>query len=72
MAATNVELVVCYDMPTSKTKAGGIYRGNGSPTSALVVPKGSLYIRADATTTTTRMWIATDSVGGWTFLTTNA
>ena len=72
MTATAVNQVVPYATPTSIGRLGGIYAGNGDPTSALVVPKGSLYVKLDATTTTSRLWIATDAVGTWTFFTSNA
>lgn len=44
--------------------------GTGDPVHS--APKGSLFLKTDATTTTTRLWIATDAVGGWTFFTSNA
>lgn len=72
MTATNIQLVVTYDMPTTKTLAGGVYRGAGSPTSAFAPPKGSEYIKTDATTTTDRKWIATDDAGTWAYYTTSA
>lgn len=72
MTATNVQLVVPYATPTSIGKAGGIYRGNGSPTAAFKAPKGSQYIKADASTTTDRLWVAADSAGTWVFVTTSA
>lgn len=72
MAATDIQLVVTFDMPTTKTLAGGIYRGNGSPTSAFAPPKGSLYIKANASTTTDRLWQTTDDAGTWAYFTASA
>lgn len=65
MAATNFELVVPYQMPTTLTLAGGIYRGSGVPDATNVAPKGSLYINYDAAAAATRLYIATDSAGTW-------
>lgn len=50
--------------------AVGIYIGTGDPTAAAA--KGSLYIRTDATTTTTRLWINTNGSTTWTNFTTAA
>ena len=72
MTATSVNLSTPYGTPTSVSRLGGIYTGNGDPTSALVVPKGSLYVKLDAASTTTRLWIATDAAGTWTYFTSNA
>jgi len=72
MTATNVQLVTLYEMPVTKSTAGGIYRGAGDPTSALVVPMGSLYVKTDASATTDRLWIATDSAGTWAYFTASA
>lgn len=44
--------------------------GSGVPT--LKAPKGSLYLRTDGSSTSTRQYIATDAVGGWTASTTAA
>lgn len=46
----------------------GVYFGSGAPT--LVAGKGSLYLRTDGSSTVTRAYIATDSAGTWTALTT--
>ena len=71
MAATHVQLVVPYATVTSIGKAGGIYRGNGNPD--FVAPKGSQYIKADASTTTDRLWINADGTGaGWAYFTASA
>lgn len=48
----------------------GIYWGSGAPTFA--APKGSLYLRTDGSSTSTRSYIASDAVGGWTNHTTAA
>lgn len=72
MVATNIQLVVPFQMPTTLTKAGGMYRGAGSPTSAFAPPKGSLYVKTDAATTTDRLWIATDDAGTWAYFTASA
>jgi hypothetical protein len=48
----------------------GVFFGSGAPT--LVAAKGSLYLRSDGTTTNNRAYIATDSGGAWTALTTQA
>ena len=53
------------------TSAVGIYVGSGAPTST-TAPKGSLYIRTDATTTTTRLYINTDGATTWATFTTSA
>ncbi len=42
-----------------------ICAGTGDPT--FTAPKGSLYIKIDATTTTTRLWINTNGATTWTF-----
>lgn len=47
-----------------------IVLGTGAPTAS--APKGSLYIRTDATTTTTRMYINTNGSTTWTNFTTAA
>lgn len=64
------ELVTTFDMPTTKTKAGGIYRGSGAPSFA--APKGSLYVNYTATTTTTRLYINTDGSTTWANFTASA
>ncbi len=48
----------------------GFYTGDGAPT--FEAPKGSLYTRLDATTTTTRLYINTDGGTTWTYFTTAA
>jgi hypothetical protein len=51
--------------PTTTPQIGG---GAGAP--SVVAPKGSLYLRSDGSSTSTRAYIATDSVGGWAAVTT--
>jgi hypothetical protein len=46
----------------------GLYVGSGAPT--LSATKGSIYLRSDGSTTNDRAYIATDSSGAWTALTT--
>lgn len=70
MAATGVQLVTTFDMPTTKTRAGGIYRGNGDPD--FTAPKGSLYVKANAAATTDRLWINTDGAATWAYFTASA
>lgn len=48
-----------------------IYSGSGVPTISAAV-KGSLYLRSDGTSTSTRMYVATDAAGTWTAVTTAA
>ena len=50
--------------------APAICFGSGAPT--LVAPKGSIYLRTDGSTTNNRAYIASDSAGTWTALTTAA
>jgi hypothetical protein len=47
-----------------------IQEGFGSPTHKAA--KGTLYIRTDATTTTTRLWINTDGGVTWAYFTSSA
>ena len=44
--------------------------GAGAPSASL--PKGSLYVRTDGSSSSTRLYIATDAVGTWTPVTTTA
>lgn len=44
----------------------GLYWGDGSPSTALTAPKGSLYICTNASSGTTRMYVNTDSSTAWT------
>lgn len=48
-----------------------VYSGSGAPTISAAV-KGSIYLRSDGSSTSTRMYVATDTVGTWTAVTTVA
>jgi hypothetical protein len=48
-----------------------IYSGSGAPTISAAV-KGSIYLRTDGSTTSTRLYVATDTSGTWTACTTAA
>ncbi len=48
----------------SSTANFGVFFGSGAPTVACA--QGSLYLRSDGSTNLTRLYQATDSVGGWT------
>lgn len=50
------------------TAAFGVYYGSGAPT--VVAAQGSLYLRSDGTGVGDRMYVATDSAGAWTAVTT--
>jgi len=51
------------------TTAGfGIYVGSGAPT--VVAAQGSMYLRSEGSSTSTRAYIATNSAGAWTAITT--
>jgi hypothetical protein len=54
----------------TSTSNFGIFFGSGAP--SLTAAKGSLYLRSDGSGTTDRAYIATDSAGTWTALTTVA
>jgi hypothetical protein len=53
---------------TFGTTGPNVHFGSGAPT--LTAQQGSLYLRTDGSSTSTRMYVATDSVGGWTNVTT--
>lgn len=55
---------------TMGSAAIGIYFGTGSPSTVVTAAKGSLYIRADGSTTNDRLYVNTDGVTAWTNLTT--
>lgn len=59
--------LTCGVLQTS-TAAFGVFVGSGAPT--LAAAKGSLYLRSDGSSTSTRAYIATDSAGTWTAITT--
>lgn len=48
----------------------GIFAGTGAPT--LSAPKGSLYVRTDGSSTSTRLYINTDGSTTWTNFTSAA
>lgn len=53
------------------TSGPSVYSGSGAPTISAAV-KGSLYLRSDGSATNNRAYIATDTAGTWTALTTAA
>ncbi len=57
-------------LPTVQASGIDIIVGVGAPT--LSAPKGSLYIRTDGSSTSTRMYINTDGGTTWTNFTTAA
>jgi hypothetical protein len=59
---------LAVDIGSPGSAAPNIYFGSGVPT--VVAPKGSLYLRTDGSSTSTRLYVATDAVGGWTAVTT--
>lgn len=54
----------------SSTNAFGIFFGSGAPT--LSAAQGSLYMRTDGSSTSTRMYVNTNGTTGWTAVTTAA
>lgn len=57
-------------MLVSSTANFGIFYGSGSPT--LAAAKGSLYLRSDGSSTSTRLYVNTDGSTTWTAVTTAA
>jgi hypothetical protein len=55
---------------TGATGVVGVYYGSGVPT--IAAPKGSLYLRTDGSSTSTRAYINTDASTTWTAITTAA
>lgn len=55
---------------TSSTALLGLYVGTGSPNTALTAAQGSLYLRADGSSTSTRAYINTDGSTAWAAVTT--
>lgn len=51
-------------VPLSQELGLGVYWGTGAPT--LSAAKGSLYLRADGSSATTRMYVNTDGATAWT------
>jgi hypothetical protein len=69
MSATGVPAGGSADQGLEMFSSGiGLFAGSGAPT--LSAPKGSIYLRTDGNTTNNRGYIATDSAGSWTALTT--
>jgi hypothetical protein len=63
--------LVIEAMKTTPTKALlGVFAGFGAPTFSAM--KGSLYLRTDGSSTSTRAYINTDGAGTWTAVTTAA
>lgn len=52
------------------TAAVGVYFGSGAPT--ISAPQGSLYLRTDGSSTSTRLYVNTNGTTGWTNVTTAA
>lgn len=48
----------------------GVYFGSGAPT--ISAPQGSLYLRTDGSSTSTRLYVNTNGTTGWTNVTTAA
>lgn len=46
----------------------GVYAGSGAPT--LSAPQGSIYLRSDGSSTSTRLYVNTNGTTGWTNVTT--
>lgn len=65
-AGGSANLGLCF----SSTSGMGIYAGSGAPT--LSAAKGSLYLRSDGSSTSTRMYVNTDGGTTWTAVTTAA
>jgi hypothetical protein len=55
--------------PTSGSVSSQIYCGTGTPNLNIVAPTGSLFIRTDASSSTTRLYINTNGANGWTNIT---
>lgn len=53
---------------TSANVQAWITSGTGAPSA--VVPQGSLYLRTDGSSTSTRLYVASDSAGTWVAVTT--
>lgn len=68
VASQNGFLVGAADAVTSTTP--GVYSGAGAPT--LSAAQGSLYLRSDGSSTSTRAYINTDGGTTWTSVTTAA
>lgn len=68
VASQNGFLVGSSDSVTTSTP--GVYSGSGAPTGTAA--KGSLYLRTDGSSTSTRAYINTDGATTWTAITTAA
>jgi hypothetical protein len=55
---------------TAGTGSPGVYSGSGAPT--ISAAKGSMYLRTDGSSTSTRAYINTDGATTWTAVTTAA
>lgn len=51
----------------SSTVGLGVYFGSGAPT--ISAPQGSLYLRTDGSSTSTRLYVNTNGTTGWTNIT---
>jgi len=56
--------------PMGGTKGFGIYYGAGSPNTSITAAQGSLFLRTDGSSTSTRAYINTDGATAWTAVTT--
>lgn len=56
--------------PMGGSKGFGLYYGTGSPSTVVTAAQGSLYLRYDGSSTSTRAYINTDGVTAWTAVTT--
>jgi hypothetical protein len=54
------------------TQTAGLYVGTGSPDTALTAVQGSLYMRVDGSSTSTRLYVNTDGATAWTNFTSAA
>lgn len=63
-------LVIEAMKTTPKKALLGVFAGSGVPTFSAM--KGSLYLRTDGSSTSTRAYINTDGAGTWTAVTTAA
>ncbi len=62
-------------LATSPLVAGaipGVYTGAGDPNAVITAPQGSLFLRTDGSSSSTRGYINTDGVTAWTNITTAA
>lgn len=64
------EVIPTAGVAGSSPEVPGVFFGTGDPT--ITAPKGSLYMRTDATTTITRMYVNTTGAAVWATVTTSA